>query len=1234
MTLYKGHDDASVVTHHQHDPSQTMDLLFDHLKVLQSKCPISTSDLQNIPAIEKREVKTIIELYRDYGNISDIDVLSEEDHSRITGALKSFFGRRKIKGSDDIERMIHDYEYVGDSTLYQKYHTYTYGVAASFLARNLEEYRQKSPENANINMFSKDKITVNCTHQFSPSMVTLHLRNTIERLYLYLSFFMCFLAMTPHERIRDINVLNERINHHKGPFVLSFDCDGEKSWHDGMTEDEILSHWKRVFSEIDTLVKNHFGESASAIYAKRCNYKWHIYYPNIYVDRTDGKALVQKINAKLKKDLFFGTFSKMPVDEALFGGSGLRMLGAHKGRMGGPRGKGDESVLSYYVPVDSETFNQIPMTLSTFVSCTLLAPEGLPRTPQIKPIKQYHTEELHEIADVLDTAHVTKVQQEADREALELGEKMRKERMNILYSSADPKDGILIDTEDSKVYTEVEPLIELLRSHDEKIRDNTLRYYSNPPRFVIQSRSKEHSDKKKKKQHQSNHVYWSVTSYGLEQRCMDPECGEYRFLKQTLDDFDDTVKEFLAKKNVYNKPMGFVGDAGILVVQFALKRLWELLMIDPEELDKATFEWADDGFSLILPTTEQTLVFTLPGLYKELTDTRPSKGFVFWKNRAEIPYELKPAEQGALCLIARKRQIFSSEKLRLNYQRAKDKLINSSVLSDLSLSTSSIAIPEHRMFFDDILNNISRDLCTGSKSALVDLLYYVGFSEFSFENGQWYCLKDGIWRSGDEALGYLIELKNNHLVSGLLSATVWYYKEMVEIPEAQRKTILKKLQTTIDVLRDLTDYTSVYRNIRQCFNAGGNIYRTSFKSEELFSRTLDQTRELISFENGVWNRIDDSFGPATAEMRISIQAPCKYPEFTTPSLLAQRTMVYNALRPMMPSDEMFDYLMMTLSTMFRGENVPATFYMWVGRGSNGKSVLQNLLQSTFGGYVKDSDPTMFTRPSNGPESASPGLMTLKSKRLLIMAEPEGKNLQTNLIKRFTGGTEIQARGLFQNEITTFIPMAQSILQCNELPMIDKFDGGTARRVQVVPFQYVFKTADEYDPTNKTHRLGDTEIQQKLIQNKDGFAMLLVEYFKMLRDKYNGIVPVPDEVRTATERWLCANDIVYDFKVRFCRHQAGAKEIKVPEMYRMIKDYYTQQYGGNHPTLKVPSQVQLGERLWSCGFSLEKRQNKNPVMQDVVVNTVIEGFEGEVDDKTKGKFVIEKDDFEHQNSASA
>ena len=1228
MTFYKGHEVCSSQINDEAIPALTMDLLLAHLKVLQQECPINTSNRQNVPPIEKREIKTIIDLYRDYGDVSSFDQLTDEDHTRIIGALQGFFSKRKVKSDKDVEKFIPDYECVGDTTLYQKYHTCTYGIASSFLARNAEEHRQKNADNNALVVHNWRKMDIQCTHQFSPSLVSLNLRNIVERLYFYLSFFMCFLAMTPEERARDINVLNERINHHKGPYVLTFDCDGDESWHNNMTPDEILEHWKRVFVEVDTLVKYHFGDTAQPVYAKRCNYKWHIYYPNVYVDRTDGKALVHKINAKIKKDLFFGTFPKMPVDEALFGGSGLRMLGAHKGKMGRNRVGAPSDMLPYYVPVDSETFEPVPLTLSVFVNCSLLAPEGLQRTAQVKTIKQHHLEELHEISDVIDTAHVTKVQQETSKEVLELGEKMRKERMDMLFGSADPKDGILIDTDSPKNYAELEPFFDFLKEFDDKVRDTTLRYYSNPPRLVIQSRSREHADPKKRKKHTSNHVYWSVSNYGLEQRCMDPECSEYSFQQKTLADFPENVKEFLATKNIYNKPLGFVGDAGILAVQFALQRVWGDLMIDPEELDKATFVWENDGFALILAETQQTLVFTLPALHKELTDRTPSYGFVHWKDRAELSLKLQPEEAGALCLIARKRHIFTSDTLRENYQRAKNKLINSSVHSRLSLITSSTKIPEHRMFFDDTLNIISSDLCTGTASALADLLYYVGFSEFSFENNQWYCLKDGIWRCGGEALDYLIELKNDHRVSGLFAATAWYYREMADVPESQRKSIMRGFQRSTERLRNMTDQTDVYRLLKQHFNSGGNIYRKSFKPEELFSRTLDQTLELISFENGVWNRITDTFGPATADMRISIQAPCKYPEYHTPSLLEQREMVYNALRPMMASDEMFDYLMMTLSTMFRGENVPATFYIWVGRGSNGKSVLQNLLQATFGGYVKDVDPTMFTRPSGGLESASPNMLQLKSKRLLIMAEPESKNLQTNLIKRFTGATEIQARGLFQNEITTFIPMAQCVLQCNELPLIDKFDGGTARRVRVVPFQYVFKTIDEYDPTNKTHRLGDTEIQQKLIQNRDGFAMLLVEYYKKLRDQYKGNMPIPDEVKSATERWLCANDIVYDFKIRFCRQKAGAPEIKVPEIHKLLNEYFNLQYNGRHPHLKVPTQVQLGERLWSCGFSLEKRSNKNPVLQDIIVNTVIEGLE-EPEKKssgfTKSKVFDDEDD---------
>ena len=108
------------------------------------------------------------------------------------------------------------------------------------------------------------------------------------------------------------------------------------------------------------------------------------------------------------------------------------------------------------------------------------------------------------------------------------------------------------------------------------------------------------------------------------------------------------------------------------------------------------------------------------------------------------------------------------------------------------------------------------------------------------------------------------------------------------------------------------------------------------------------------------------------------------------------------------------------------------FYIWNGEGSNGKSVLIDLMNRIMGDYAGGLPVQMITKKRGAAEAANPAMAQTKGKRLIVMSEPEiGEEINTGLMKELTGGDRIKARHLFK-ECFEFIPHFKLLTMCNEL----------------------------------------------------------------------------------------------------------------------------------------------------------------------------------------------------------
>lgn len=144
-----------------------------------------------------------------------------------------------------------------------------------------------------------------------------------------------------------------------------------------------------------------------------------------------------------------------------------------------------------------------------------------------------------------------------------------------------------------------------------------------------------------------------------------------------------------------------------------------------------------------------------------------------------------------------------------------------------------------------------------------------------------------------------------------------------------------------------------------------------------------------------------------------------------------------------------------------GDTGEQAFFIYQGKGGDGKSTVVNAVAHTLGTYATTVAVETFldTGIKRGSE-ASPDIAALAGDtRMLCAGEPpSGSKLATGQIKQFTGGGKIKARELREG-LFEFSPIGKPFIECNRRPAINDTDNGIWRRLKIVPWRKQVKPDD-------------------------------------------------------------------------------------------------------------------------------------------------------------------------------
>ena len=360
---------------------------------------------------------------------------------------------------------------------------------------------------------------------------------------------------------------------------------------------------------------------------------------------------------------------------------------------------------------------------------------------------------------------------------------------------------------------------------------------------------------------------------------------------------------------------------------------------------------------------------------------------------------------------------------------------------------------------------------------ILEILYELFKNKCFFLGNKWYVFNGVIW------------LENNREAIPFELATC--------IRTTIRELILKiynqhnncgNLDNELDTLYKITTNLSKKLN---------NADITSFihGSKEFFYKpdvVFDRNTSLIAFENGVYDLDKMIFRDALQTDYLTIQMPY---DFVLEENLGQKQYLLKFLEDILPSKDVREFLLYNVaSCLLGGENKEQEFYILTGKkGANGKSVLSNLIEDTFGHFYASPEPTLLTKPREKANEANEALKALIGKRIAIISEPDKRDrLIASNLKKFTGGDTLTVRGLHEKSQKMKIQMKLFML-CNSIPLLDDCKDAEIRRLCVINFPTRF--CENPNPKRKNEKQIDTNVSEKLKACKSEFFKLLLEYFE-------------------------------------------------------------------------------------------------------------------------------------------
>ncbi len=471
-----------------------------------------------------------------------------------------------------------------------------------------------------------------------------------------------------------------------------------------------------------------------------------------------------------------------------------------------------------------------------------------------------------------------------------------------------------------------------------------------------------------------------------------------------------------------------------------------------------------------------------------------------------------------------------------------------------------------KIILNDINKMINASIKTPTTYDIAAVLHRMYRYDYKYsQTGVWYYFDNNLWRQNND--GIMLRNKiSNDLCEKYVQIVYENNQEMLNNPELtdeDKEDIKARNKEILGIIMKLKTTSFKDNIVKECKEL---FYDIEFLNQ------LDENWYLIGFNNGVYDLKRGEFREGRPDDYITLSTRVDKIEFSEEH--EQWPELSKFIYTIFPNEEKREYFMTFLATCLQGLNAEEKFRVWTGSGSNGKSKLEELFTAGFGDYTIKFPITLLTGKRAASNACSPELVKAKGKRIGYFVEPsEGERVNAGLMKEFTGGDKIYARGLNQDPIE-FKPQFKLSLLCNDVPHFPPKDTGVWRRVEIVEFTSKF--TDNPNPENPNEFPIDSKITEKIKDWKELFMAYLIDvYYKRYRETGGKSLVVPEEVKKFTEEMKLMFDMYSGFIVNVIVETKVPEDVvTLSELYEEFKNWFLEIY--NSP--KIPTKHEFRQYM--------------------------------------------------------
>ncbi|SFM20492.1 DNA primase family protein [Salibacterium qingdaonense] len=265
-----------------------------------------------------------------------------------------------------------------------------------------------------------------------------------------------------------------------------------------------------------------------------------------------------------------------------------------------------------------------------------------------------------------------------------------------------------------------------------------------------------------------------------------------------------------------------------------------------------------------------------------------------------------------------------------------------------------------------------------------------------------------------------------------------------------------------------------------------NEYYEALKREIPFVVQMNPDTQRINIKNGMLDLYHEKLVPhdpgylSTVQIPITYNAGASCPQF--------RKFLFDVFEN---DQERVDLIQELMGYCFLPEVKIQKAFFFVGSGSNGKSVLAEIIRHLIG-TANVSNVSLDELKSRF------GMQNLPGKFVNISSENEvTKKFNTQTFKMVTGGDAVNVERKYQDSFNTHLPTKLLIL-LNHMVDTDDMTEGFYRRLQIIPFHKEYKELKAGEAPVEGVSYMDKDLTNKLLQELPGILNFALQGLSRLR----------------------------------------------------------------------------------------------------------------------------------------